>query len=212
MNASFGVGVRRSSLLLALIAVHAVLLAIAARSRLYVRSQSEDAPIEWLNLTPAPTPVPPPATARPSGSSASQRRATIRKEENNAITLPAEPSLAATPGAIDWSAEAELVARQSAARSSGPHEHSLDDHSKHGNHQSGLGLNSHEKAEFGWYYAGTHRFDTTSGLPVINLSDNCVIPIGALIPLPLCRIGKIPPRGDLFKHMHDTPPDEPNEH
>jgi hypothetical protein len=198
-------------LLLALIAVHAVLLVLAARSRLYVRSESEEAPIEWLNLTPAPKPVPPPASARPSGTSASQRRATLPKEENNAITLPSEPSPATRSGAIDWSAEAELVARQSAARGSGPHERSLDDHSTHGNHQNGLGLSSHERPQFGWYYAGTHRFDTTSGLPVINLSDNCVIPIGALIPLPLCRIGKIPPRGDLFKHMHDTPPEEPSE-
>jgi hypothetical protein len=37
---------------------------------------------------------------------------------------------------------------------------------------------------------------------VLNITDRCAIVV-LLIPLPFCRIGTIPVRGDLFQHMHE---------
>src|SRR6266850_107638 len=53
------------------------------------------------------------------------------------------------------------------------------------------------KKEFGWSRAHTHRIDRgePGDLPVLHLGEHCVL-IGFLIPA--CRLGKIPPRGDLF--------------
>ena len=63
------------------------------------------------------------------------------------------------------------------------------------------------KKEFGWSRAHTHRIDRgePGELPVLHLGEHCVL-IGFLIPA--CRLGKIPPRGDLFDGMDD--PDRPS--
>jgi hypothetical protein len=59
--------------------------------------------------------------------------------------------------------------------------------------------------KFGWYYAGTHRIEELAGGgTIINLTDRCAIVVYVL-PIPVCRIGRIPANGDLFEHLHDRP-------
>jgi hypothetical protein len=124
-----------------------------------------------------------------------------------ALPAPQDQPQAQSPLDIDWSAEAAIAAQHQAELAAAPKPRSLDDHHRHGNHHDGVGLNSKGPYQFGWYYAGTHRVDTSSGLPLIHLNDRCVLTFGFLIPLPLCGIGEIPVKGDLFQHMHDPPPD-----
>jgi hypothetical protein len=61
------------------------------------------------------------------------------------------------------------------------------------------------KKEFGWSRAHTNRIDRgePGDLPVLHIGEHCVL-IGFLIPA--CRLGKIPPRGDLFDGMNDPDP------
>lgn len=65
-------------------------------------------------------------------------------------------------------------------------------------------------AEFGWYYAATHRMEPLrGGGTIINLTDRCMIVIYVL-PIPVCRMGDLPPpNGRLFDHMRDRRYDGP---
>jgi hypothetical protein len=57
--------------------------------------------------------------------------------------------------------------------------------------------------KFGWYYAGTHRIEELpGGGTIINLTDRCAVVVYVLL-IPVCKIGRIPANGDLFKHIHD---------
>jgi hypothetical protein len=63
--------------------------------------------------------------------------------------------------------------------------------------------------EFGWDKSKTHRIESLpEGGTIIHLNDRCALLLNGML-LPICKIGKIPARGDLFEHMgeaHD--PDE----
>jgi hypothetical protein len=63
----------------------------------------------------------------------------------------------------------------------------------------------YSKPQFGWSHAATHRVEEipTGGL-LINLNDRCFI-AWVIFPFPLCKVGKMPARGDLFQHMKDPP-------
>jgi hypothetical protein len=191
----------RAAVFAAILACHACLLLWRGSPSL-LRELAHDEPLQLMQL-PAPVLSEIPA-------SASLRGRQRQRHDSAAVpsaAAPAQGELSATavqaPAKIDWFAEAQLTANRQAAPSIEPH--SLDDHSRHGSHEEGLGLREISKPKFAWYYAGTHRFDTSGDLPVIRLNDRCVVPIGLMIPLPLCRIGKIPARGDLFDHMRDVP-------
>jgi hypothetical protein len=192
----------RTALFAGILALHAALLLLAPTLR-FTRLIGTEEPLQLLQLAP---PIPASDSRRPAEAAARNRPRREPPPQSAAITVPSTPApagpLPPAAGAIDWSAEAALTARRLADPSTEPKPRSLDDHDRH---QDGAGLREMSKPQFGWYYAGTHRFDTSGGLPVIHLSDRCVIPIGAMIPLPLCGIGKITARGDLFEHMRDVP-------
>lgn len=60
---------------------------------------------------------------------------------------------------------------------------------------------SRPKKEFGWSRARTHRIERTAdGQTLLRLSDRCVL-VNLL--LPVCQLGRIAARGDLFEHMND---------
>jgi hypothetical protein len=67
------------------------------------------------------------------------------------------------------------------------------------------GSTDDSKPEFGWSHAATHRVEEipTGGL-LININDRCFI-AWVIFPFPLCKVGKMPARGDLFQHMKDPP-------
>lgn len=113
-----------------------------------------------------------------------------------AIPIPVAPNPSSTDNgaSVDWNAEAVRAAEDGArgpvyTRSFGMPEAS--------------DANPKPRDEFGWSHARTHRVEPLSGGGfVLNITDRCAIVV-VLIPMPFCRIGTIPVRGDLFQHMHD---------
>jgi hypothetical protein len=145
------------------------------------------------------------------------RRTANKPVPSRKVSSQAAPSLPIRRGqsgasdpttSIDWDREASITAENQALRANESHPRSLDDHRGHGDHQDGIGLSSREPIEFGWDQTAIHRFDTRGEIPIIRLSDRCVLPLslGPFIPLPWCGFGKkIEARGDLFEHMRDAP-------
>jgi hypothetical protein len=57
---------------------------------------------------------------------------------------------------------------------------------------------------FAWNHARTHRVEALpGGVTVFNINDNCAIALLWVVPAFACKLGKIPPQGDLFGHMRD---------
>jgi hypothetical protein len=198
----------RVALFALLFLAHAALLWLMQASVPGTHRPGQEAPLALVFL-------PPPIR---SGEAAHRRAAAApnaRARERRLPGTPAAPrpeALTLIPPRIDWSAEADIVARQQSELANAPQPRSLDDHHRHSEHRDGVGLNSHSPPEFGWHDAAIHRFDTRGGVPVIHLSDRCVIavPLGPYLPLPVCGFGKkIEPRGDLFEHMRDEPQPTP---
>jgi hypothetical protein len=111
-----------------------------------------------------------------------------------------------SPSSIDWNAEAANAA-ENLTRSSQAHSpRALDQHSPGADLDAGLPPSASKKSEFGWDRAHTHRVETLEGGgTMIHLNDRCVIVLLGPIPFPVCGIGKIQARGDLFEHLNDAP-------
>lgn len=119
------------------------------------------------------------------------------------ITLPPEPPTDEAPNAsprIDWAREAELSASrqlqkdEDAKRRAAPFSHDYSGQAP-----------VRPTPEFGWSHSQIHRVEPLEGGgTLIWINDRCaVVFAGALIPV--CKIGKIPARGDLFEHLNDPP-------
>lgn len=201
----------RAAVLLLVIALHAVLLVLASRWQLPTDLRREESLIflpllsrvkEAEEAPPAPEPP---------------RKSPISPHEMEVVIIPKEippaPPAEAPPPPIDWNAEAALTAKQQAQAAAKPGPRALDQHGAGIDFDGGLGPDIDAKPEFGWYHARTHRIEPLEGGgSILWLNDRCFIVMAGLIPFPMCGIGKIPPRGDLFDHMRDPPArdDHPN--
>lgn len=109
------------------------------------------------------------------------------------LIAPPEHAEASVPPAIDWTREAEQVAR----------DHALAEDAGRA-HQDDKGAQK-PKPEFRWSHSRTHRIESmeTGGF-VVWLSDRCGVAISVMA-MPFCQFGKKPARGDLFEHMDDPP-------
>lgn len=57
------------------------------------------------------------------------------------------------------------------------------------------------RPEFGWDRSKTHQIEALpEGGTLIHLNDRCVLVLSGFL-IPMCKLGKIPARGDLFEHM-----------
>jgi hypothetical protein len=108
------------------------------------------------------------------------------------------------PLSIDWIAEAELAAERQAQSAGNSNQRALDRHTDGADLNGGLGPDNDKKTEFGWSHSRIHRVEALQGGgSILWLNDRCfLILVG--IPFPMCRIGKVPARGDLFDHMRDS--------
>jgi hypothetical protein len=158
----------------------------------------------FLPLAPAPQTIPAePEVPRPTATA----RAAARTNRPAAFAPPQPETEAISPPAAaapDWPHELEIAANnqlQSAARQrSQPSPLAPHDFSK-----VKPGSTDDSRPEFGWSHSATHRVEELpSGGLLINLNDRCAI-AWVIFPFPVCRIGKIPARGDLFDHLKDTP-------
>lgn len=200
----------RPAIFLLIVTLHVALLLLALRwqARLDLRSE------ESLIFLPLPGRVQEPSETRLPAEMPRNRPPPTR--ETRLIIVPKEippaPIIEAPSAAIDWNAEAALTAKQQAQSAARPGPRALDQHGAGLDFDAGLEPESDTKPEFGWYHARTHRIEALEGGgSILWLNDRCFIVMAGLIPFPMCGIGKIPARADLFDHMHDAPaPDHPN--
>jgi hypothetical protein len=185
-----------------ILACHAVLILLAQRGLIHVPHPAEE-PLTIFSVLKRPPPNAPPRTPPPSSPPRAHSAASLAAKAPTPGNLSTTTPAPSSPLDIDWSAEAAIAAQHQTALAAAPGPRSLDDH--HGRKPL-AGLNSSGPYQFGWDYAATHRVETSQGLPIIHLSDRCVVGFLLILPFFGCGFGgEIPVNGDLFKHMHDGP-------
>ncbi len=196
--------------ILALVAaLHAALLLIAARwqTRIDVRTE------ESLVFLPLPAHVQGAGQASPPPPNLPRKKpAPTHDTQLVVVPAPAEaPPTEQKPAIVDWNAEAALTVKQQAQAAATPQPRALDKRGAGTDFDGGLGPDQGSAPEFGWDHARTHRVEPMEGGgAILWINDRCFIVMYGMIPFPMCGIGKIPVRGDLFDHLRDPKGAEPN--
>lgn len=198
---------RRPGILLLVAALHAALLLMASQWQMQVALR-RDEPLIFLTL---PSRTQTPAETEPPPQPSPQKKPPPSHDTQLVIVpTPVEPPPVEQPAApVDWSAEAVRTAKKHAELAAAPGPRPLDQHSADANidFDGGLGPDPEYRPEFGWDHARTHRIEALEGGgSILWINDRCFIVMAGVIPFPMCGIGKIPPRADLFDHMRDPPP------
>jgi hypothetical protein len=149
------------------------------------------------------SPTTPQAARRPIPKRAAA--ATARSPDAIARPEPQSPPNAITmPAAPDWRHEMQIAANN-AIEAEERKRHQPSPLAPHDFSGVKPGSTDDTKPRFGWNHAATHRVEELpNGGVLININDRCVI-AWVIFPFPLCKVGKMPSRGDLFKHMKDPP-------
>ncbi len=148
----------------------------------------------------------PPVTARAVRPAAPKAPAATRPApEPNPDSIPEpEPASSSITPAPDWRAEAQIAANDEIEAEARKREKPspLAPHDFSGVKP---GSTDTSKPQFGWYRARTHRVEEipTGGL-VVHVNDRCAVAIVFIFPFPLCQIGKMPARSDLFSHKGEA--------
>lgn len=198
----------RPTILALVVAVHAALLLIASRWQARLDLRTEES-LVFLSL-PAHVQSAPEATPPPNLPRA--KPAPPHDTQLIAVPIPAErPPAEQKPAIVDWHSEALLTAKQHAQAAAAPQPRALDKRSAGMYVEGGLGWDQGTAPQFGWDHAQTHRVEALEGGgTLLWINDRCFIVMAGMIPFPMCGIGKIPVRGDLFDHMRDPKAPEPN--
>lgn len=198
----------RPAILVLVAALHAALLLIAARwqTRIDVRTE------ESLVFLPLPAHVQSAEQASPPPNLPRKKPAPTHDTQLVVVPAPAKPPPAEQkPDIVDWNAEAALAVKRRAQAAAAPQPRALDKHGAGTDFDGGLGADQESAPEFGWDHARTHRVEPMEGGgAILWINDRCFIVMYGMIPFPMCGIGKIPVRGDLFDHMRDPKGPEPN--
>ena len=195
----------RPGILFLVAALHVALLYMASQWQAQVTLRRDES-LQFLTLpsrmqAAAETEAPPPPLPQ-------KKPAPSHDTQLIVVPTPAEPPPAEqSPAPIDWSAEATRTAKQQAELATAPRPRALDQHGAGIDFDGGLAPDSEYRPEFGWDHAHTHRIEALEGGgSLLWINDRCFIVMAGLIPFPMCGIGKIAPRADLFEHMRDPPP------
>jgi hypothetical protein len=195
----------RALAFVAVLAAHAALLFLLWALRGGSTDAARDAATTVLLLLPTSDQD---QVGAPSAASQSQARGRrVRRDDRpqqpaEAAARAPAPNSSSAPVAIDWAREAALAASrqidaaEEAARKAQAFSARIG---------RSLATPKSPAPKFGWSYAHMHRFETVPGGILFNLNDRCVILLSFML-MPICRIGKIEERGDLFEHLHDPLP------
>lgn len=202
-----GRGVRGIAFIAAVLA-HVVLIALLMTSPRRDRSEPIEAPRMVLVFIEPEARRVPDEPLRSSAPSLHLPAPTVPVEvppiePGNAITVA--PEEAAPPPSIDWQQES----RSAAARAAETLETERRRQGKFA--PDPRFARPTPRPEFGWDQSKTHRIQSLpEGGTVIHLNDRCSLTLNGFI-IPMCKLGKIPARGDLFDHIGDAPAsdDEP---
>ena len=140
------------------------------------------------------------AHSRPPAARARQDHSRSRRE----AAAPAKEAESSAPVAIDWSEEAAAAAgRQVDADEEAARKARAFSAPKA---PANLAAAPPAGPKFKWYHARAQRIESIPGGGfMINLNDQCAVVVMIMI-VPVCQIGKIEARGDLFQHMDDPSP------
>jgi hypothetical protein len=198
----------RPTILLLVAALHAALLLIALRWQAHLDLRSQES-LVFLTL---PAHVQSAEEASPSPSVPLKKPPPAHDTQLVIVPPPAEPAPAAQkPAIVDWNAEAALTAKQEAQSAVALPPRALDKRLAGMYVDGAPGPEQANTPEFGWDHARTHRVEPMEGGgSILWLNDRCFVVLYGMIPFPMCGIGKIPVRGDLFDHMRDSKGQEPN--
>jgi hypothetical protein len=198
----------RPTVLLLVAALHAALLLIAWRWQTRLDLRTEE-PLVFLAL---PAHVQSAEEASPPPGVPPKKAPPAHDTQLVIVPPPAEPLPAEQKSAIiDWNAEAALTAKQQAQSAAAPPPRALDKQLAGMYVDGGPGSDQRNTPEFGWDHARTHRVEPMEGGgSILWINDRCFVVLYGVIPFPMCGIGKIPVRGDLFDHMRDSKGQEPN--
>lgn len=189
----------RIALLIVAVLVHVGLLVIFSISRTAHRKTERDE--ETLTVVLLADTLATKEPNRPVESTRKRYKSAKRKvPPDAAITAPSEVE-APPPPAIDWAEEAKLAASRQ-----------IDSLERSRNRGAGrvapgvkLEPRPEPKPEFGWSHAQTHRIERLpEGGTLIWINERCALVVNGGL-LPICKLGKIQARGDLFEHMRDAP-------
>jgi hypothetical protein len=188
----------RITALVVVVLLHAALIAWIATVRRTLPSVEREEKTGLVLLparTPAPSQGPEPPVREPR-----ILPAPIRPSAPLPIT---PPTSSITPGeplkspSVDWHEQAQAAAARQAEEMNRP----------------GAGpraapsqpvIPTQPRPEFGWDHARTHRVEAIEGGGMLVwINDRCAVVI-TLLAMPVCKIGTIPARGDLFDHMGET--------
>jgi hypothetical protein len=198
----------RPAILALVVALHVALLLLALRwqTRLDVRTE------ESLVFLALPAHVhSTEEEASPPPSSPRKKPAPTHDTQLVIVPPPAElPPAEQKPAIVDWNAEAAQTAKQRAQSAAAPQPRALDKHGAGTDFDGGLGFDQGSAPEFGWDHARTHRVEAMEGGgTILWINDRCFIVMYGMIPFPMCGIGTIPVRGDLFDHLRDSQTADP---
>jgi hypothetical protein len=201
---------RRPIILAVVAALHAALLLMALHWQTHLRLRTEESlvflPLPAHGQSAEETAPPPPSSPRKKPPPSHDTQLVV-------VPPPAEPPPAEQkPANIDWNAEAALTVKQRTQSAATPPPRALDKRLAGMYVDVGPGLDQGNAPEFGWDHARTHRVEGLEGGggSLLWINDRCFIVMTGLIPFPICGIGEIPVRGDLFDHMPDSQTTEPN--
>jgi hypothetical protein len=200
----------RPIILAVVAALHAGLLLMASHWQTHLRLRTE----ESLVFLPLLAHVKPAEEASPPPPSLPRKKpAPTHDTQLVVVPPPVEPPPAEqNPAIVDWNAEAALTAKQHAQSATASPPRALDKRLAGMYVDIGPGLDQGNAPEFGWDHARTHRVEALEGGggSLLWINDRCFIVMAGLIPFPMCGIGTIPVRGDLFDHMRDARTTVPN--
>jgi hypothetical protein len=201
----------RPIILVIVVALHAALLLTAPHWQAHLRLRPEES-LVFLPLLAhgqsAEEASPPPPSLPPKKPAPAH--------DTQLIVVPPPPAEpppdVQKPATIDWNAEAALTAKQHAQSAAAPPPRALDKRLAGMYIDVGPGLDQGNAPEFAWDHPRTHRVEALEGGggSLLWINDRCFIVMAGLIPFPMCGVGKIPARGDLFDHMRDPQAPEPN--
>lgn len=191
---------RRVSTVIALALAHAAIIAYLAVPVRFVRPAADDLFVTHVFFIQEAEERNAEQQAAPS--SARTVRRSKEPVQSAPITLPPESTNAAPPASprIDWAREAELSASrqlqsdEDARRRAAPFSHDFSAQAP-----------VRPTPQFGWDHAHTQRIEPLeNGGTLIWFNDRCGLVLAGML-FPVCKIGKIPARDDLFEHMNDPP-------
>jgi hypothetical protein len=199
---------RRPTILALVVALHAALLLMALRWQVRLNVRTEESLVFLAlpaHMQSAEEASPPPSVPRKEPPPTQDTQLVI-------VPPPTEPPPAEQkPAIIDWHAEAILTAKQQAQSAAAPPPRALDKQLGGMYVDVGPGFDPGNTSEFGWDHARTHRVETIEGGgSMLWINDRCFFVLYGVIPFPMCGVGKIPVRGDLFDHMRDSQVQAPN--